>query len=465
MHRFLLCCLVCSLTVCYSTVYTFDVGTGLFTVCRSEQNALVIDCGCGMEKLAHCSRSTAFSRFVREVFRGVESTWVIVTHNHFDHYCLIDHIFFNNTGKNDVLVNCGVLRGILVCADTIPGWAQKYHYNNNCIVVCALNIVAYHDAICNFLSGWNNQYTFANVYLANDNFLASNDFRQGHVHDKNFLIKVKFRVNNSVHAVLFTGDASWELMDYLIKKYQDLFDDVNFALVPHHGSCRDKQHLILEHYANNGIVSIVSSYPCAAGYWLPRDTFYNYANTLNWCCPVYNIVHSHDFLYADNKIVRSCKISMPLFLTSSHNVVFSGFSYNHMDNAYIQCNFYELSNALRYMPNNIVEYFGFAKSLGNYRVNNSVDDLRTALSNYANNQYLLLIDKCNATNCGIQITDVLDLLKAYSLVTVLCCQQRDLPLQQNMLDIIEKRCILTPLDESDTVENDAEICNECCMLL
>lgn len=167
----------------------------------------------------------------------------------------------------------------------------------------------------------------------------------------------------------------------------------------------------------------------------------------------------------------------PLFITSALREKMISTNYPITSNIYICCNFYELSNALRYMPNNIVEYFGFAKSLGNgnYCVDNSVNDLRTALSNYANNQYVLLIDKCNATNCGIQIMDVLNLLKTYSLgyslnnasnsINVLCCQPRGLPLQQSMLDIIEKRCILTPLDESDTVENDAEICNECCMLL
>ncbi len=321
-----------------------------------------------------------------------------------------------------------------------------------------------------------NVQCYADIFFACNTFTLSSD-----VHDLNAVVKITICTNGNQlqQSVLITGDISSTLAEHLITtRGVEMFENVNYALVPHHGSFRKNQDILLQEYAKRDIVSIISSVP-RGPWWLPKQKLIQFLQQNQWE-KLYSIVHKHMVLYSmsDSSRHMECfETREPLFITSTLREKMISANYPITSNIYICCNFYELSNALRYMPNNIVEYFGFAKSLGNgnYCVDNSVNDLRTALSNYANNQYVLLIDKCNATNCGIQIMDVLNLLKTYSLgyslnnasnsIHVLCCQQRDLPLQQNMLDIIEKRCILTPLDESDTVENDAEICNECCMLL
>lgn len=113
-----------------------------------------------------------------------------------------------------------------------------------------------------------NVQCYANIFFACNTFTLSSD-----VHDLNAVVKITICTNGNQlqQSVLITGDVSSTLAKHLIAtRGLEMFENVNYALVPHHGSFQTNQDILLREYAKRDIVSIISSVP-RGPWWLPKQ--------------------------------------------------------------------------------------------------------------------------------------------------------------------------------------------------
>ena len=291
---------VCSTQVLSMSMYAFDVGRGNFVVFKHQQNALVVDCGC----------SSFYSSVtdVKNIFADIEKVRIIITHSHDDHLGMVETLF-SHLSENYVCKRADVDCAALVSSNNNISFAN--------IKTCSVVNKLVDDDVQDVVQIYCQNALFDNIsngevkiYLVDSGF----KYCKG-PHDYCFVVKVIYNTQYGRQGVLLPGDANGYLLNNLIMMYNDVFDDVAFAIWSHHGSIDNGEDCLIPYYAKNHICSIISSC-CTEVNQLPKD---NICSLLDkYIKSPYSICETHQILCkaVDTKENVIFNTDAPVFITS-----------------------------------------------------------------------------------------------------------------------------------------------------
>ncbi len=242
--RLLFIAITFSCNLCFGwDCYIFNTGDANFSVLKSQDKALIVDCGA--QEPARFVDEYVVGK-IKKVLDGITEIKVFVTHNHKDHYNLIERLF-----KEDVVPT---KRSVMIASPS-PGSKES-------VYVYVRNSFEERDKVEQFLSdclpGVDVQAFLCKAKLTTDPI--------GGVHDHNILLKIGGRL-------LFTGDADGHLLTRLLSQQEEHLDDflrgVQCTVLPHHGSNKNVEQMWF--FRTKSPVNII----CAAipGQWYSKEEY------------------------------------------------------------------------------------------------------------------------------------------------------------------------------------------------
>ena len=213
--------------------YIFNVGDANFSMLRSGNKALFVNCGA---QYSPDFDKTEVRQKIEGLLDGVTEIKIFVTHNHRDHKNVIKHLFGDKNIEQYGAIAITKDEKKPIKPSIMIASSKEGEYDDDGLHwVFVQNLEKNRTKVIDFLS---------NSLLDSDvePFLSNVDLGPDE-HDHNILIKV----TSAGQRILFTGDASGHLLTRLLTKQEralDTFlDNISLVVLPHHGSNKNCEQM------------------------------------------------------------------------------------------------------------------------------------------------------------------------------------------------------------------------------
>jgi beta-lactamase superfamily II metal-dependent hydrolase len=261
--------LVCSLLQCSADqldVYFFNVGQASFTLLKTDEEAVVIDCGTKRKSENEGRIHGKMKAFVSNLLGGIRPI-VFISHMDDDHYCGLDDFFPNGKRKKVIVggIGEGKMPSILKSADVqfFEYKANGRQWINNILQKCKPG----QGAERLFIGGQGSDSLKVACFFPKNNNVTTNS------NEQSLVIKVTYAGKN----ILFPGDCSATLLEKLSKteSSSNFFGDIDVFVFSHHGDGRNGEFNLygaVHEISKNRVpsYSIISSNPAKVNH-IPKS--------------------------------------------------------------------------------------------------------------------------------------------------------------------------------------------------